>query len=249
MGVTLEIDGAVATVTLRWPEQRNALGPDEAVEVTTALRSAAEQEVAAVVLTGEGAFCAGGNVRGMVARKDMPAAERRRIVYGAFQGLVRALVQLPVPTIAALDGPAVGMGLDLALACDSRLVGPTGWARQGWAGIGLVPGTGGVLLLRLRAPQALWSILPGQPKLDAAALAHFGLGEAVVGRTALEVAQERARELAQLPRATVAAYVALDRKPLRDQLDEHLAAVLAIQTELLADPGFAARAQRSLQKS
>ena len=70
MGVTLEIEDAVATVTLRWPEQRNALGPDEATEVTDALRRAGEQDVAAVVLTGEGAFCAGGNVRGMVARKE-----------------------------------------------------------------------------------------------------------------------------------------------------------------------------------
>ena len=249
MGVTLEIEDAVATVTLRWPEQRNALGPDEATEVTEALRRAGEQDVAAVVLTGEGAFCAGGNVRGMVARKDMPPEERRRIVYGAFQGLVRTLVHLPVPTIAALDGPAVGMGFDLALACDSRMAGPMGWARQGWGGIGLVPGTGGVLLLRLRAPQALWRILPGQPKLDGAALERLGLGEAVDGRTALEAAQERARALAEIPRATVAAYVALDRKPLRDQLEEHLAAVLAIQVELLADPGFAARAQRTLQKS
>ena len=134
MGVTVDFEGSVATVTLRWPEQRNALGPDEAREVTAALGSAVEQGAQVVVLTGEGAFCAGGNLRGMVARAEMPPEERRRLVYSAYQGLLRALVDLPVPTLAALDGPAVGMGFDIALACDARLVGPGGWVRQGWGG-------------------------------------------------------------------------------------------------------------------
>jgi 2-(1,2-epoxy-1,2-dihydrophenyl)acetyl-CoA isomerase len=249
MGVTLEIEDAVATVTLRWPEQRNALGPDEANEVAAVLRGLDGEDLAAVVLTGEGAFCAGGNVRGMVARKDMPPEERRKIVYGAFQGLMRAIVALPVPTVAALDGPAVGMGFDIALGCDSRLVGPSGWARQGWGGIGLIPGTGGVLLLRLRAPQSLWRILPGQPKLDGPALEGLGLAEAVAEGTALAAAQARGRQLADLPRATVKAYVELDRALLRAQLEEHLTQTLATQVRLLADPGFAARAQRTLQKS
>jgi len=107
------------------------------------------------VLTGNGAFCAGGNLRGAVERSDLDTSERRQMVYAAYQGVVRALVDCPVPTVAAVDGPAVGMGFDLALACDSRFVGPDGWCQQGWGRVGLVPGTGGELLLRLRAPNAL----------------------------------------------------------------------------------------------
>ena len=84
------------------------------------------------MLTGNGALCAGGNLRGAVERAGMPEDERRRLVYGAFQGLVRAIIDVPVATIAAIDGPAVGMGFDLALACDSRFVGPDGWCQQGW---------------------------------------------------------------------------------------------------------------------
>jgi enoyl-CoA hydratase/carnithine racemase len=248
MGVTVELDGAVATVTLRWPEQRNALGPDEAREVTGALATAVEQRARVVVLTGEGAFCAGGNLRGMVARADMPPEERRRLVYSAYQGLVRALVDLPVPTIAALDGPAVGMGLDLALACDSRLVGPGGWARQGWGAIGAVPGTGGLVLLRLRAPGALWRILPGQPKLDGVALAELGLAESSGDRSALEAAQERARQLVEIPAHTLAAYVELDRAHLRSELAAHLEHVLDVQVRMLSDQAFKDRAQQALQK-
>jgi enoyl-CoA hydratase/carnithine racemase len=248
MGVTVGSDGSVATVTLRWPEQRNALGPDEARAVTAALTSAVEAGARVVVLTGEGAFCAGGNLRGMVARAQMPPEERRRLVYGAYQGLMRALVGLPVPTIAAVDGAAVGMGLDLALACDSRLVGPGGWGRQGWGAIGAVPGTGGLLLLRLRGPGALWRMLAGQPRLDAAALAELGLAESTGDRPAIEAAQERARQLAEIPPHTLAAYVELDRAHLRSELDAHLEHVLDVQVRMLADREFADRAQQALRR-
>src|SRR5439155_6126032 len=149
--------GPAAVVTMSWPEQRNALGPEEATQVADALRQAASDTgVAGVVLTGEGAFCAGGNLKAASTRVEMPPEERRTLVYGAFQGLIGALVSLPVPTVAAVDGPAVGMGLDLALACDSRFIGPEGWVSQGWGRMSLVPATGGVLLLQLRAPDILW---------------------------------------------------------------------------------------------
>ena len=89
---------------------------DEAIEVTEAFNDAlAPDDVCGVVLTGNGAFCAGGNLKGMAERSGMPEDERRKVVYGAYQGLIRAIVGLPVTTIAAIDGPAVGLGLDLAL--------------------------------------------------------------------------------------------------------------------------------------
>jgi len=132
MGVITELAGPAALVVLDWPQRRNALGPDEANEVAAALRAAAGQpDVRGIVLTGNGAFCAGGDLGGMVARADMPPEERRALVYGAYQGLIRTLVELPVPTVAAVDGPAVGMGFDIALACDSRFIGPDGWLHTG----------------------------------------------------------------------------------------------------------------------
>jgi enoyl-CoA hydratase/carnithine racemase len=245
VGVAVERDGAAALVVLDWPEQRNALGPDEAVAVTDAVRDAAgDPDVCGVVLTGNGAFCAGGNLRSAVTRQDMPADERRRMVYGAYQGLVRALVDVPVPTVAALDGAAVGMGFDLALACDVRVVGPDGFAQQGWGRFGLAAGTGGVLLLRRRAPGVLWSWLATQPRLDGAALGDLHLAEAVSEGTARARAVALVGELAATSRAALEAYVALDRDDLRRDLDAHLAIAVDHQVGLLASPEFAARVAR-----
>ena len=247
MGVLTREAGPASLVILDWPEKRNALGPDEANEVAAALRQAAARAaVRGVVLTGNGAFCAGGDIHGMVQRGDMPPEERRALVYGAYQGLIRTLIDLPVPTVAAVDGPAVGMGLDIALACDSRLIGPEGWCRQGWARLGLIPGTGGELLLRMRAPGALWRLLDGQPKVGAELAERLGIGEAANDGTACEAAVRRVESLAAYPRPTLAAYVRLSRAEIRARLPEYQAECLTLQLELLGDPEFRARASAAL---
>jgi enoyl-CoA hydratase/carnithine racemase len=246
MGVHLEWIGSAAIVVLDWPEQRNAIGPDEAVEVTRMLNEAAlPDDVCGVVLTGNGAFCAGGNLKGMAERSGMPEDERRKVVYGAFQGLTRAIVGVPVTTVAAIDGPAVGMGFDLALACDSAFVGPDGWCQQGWGKLGLIGGTGGELLLRVRAPGALWALLEDQPRLDGDAMAHLGLGEAVHEGTARDRAVQRVDRLAVMSREAIEAYVDLYRSDLRDRFDAYLARALDHQIRLLTNPGFQDRVARA----
>ena len=247
MGVLLDRQGPAAVVTMSWPEQRNALGPDEAREVSDALRQAAEApDVAGVVLTGEGDFCAGGNLKAASTRVEMPPEERRTLVYGAFQGLIQTLVGLPVPTVAAVDGPAVGMGLDLALACDSRFIGPDGWVGQGWGRMSLVPATGGVFFLQLRAPDALWRLLENQPRLDAEAAAALQLAEPAAPSRAVDRAVERVTRLATMSRAALEAYADLSRHHVRQHLDAHLEIALRHQLVLLADPGFRARVAKVL---
>ena len=247
MGVVTEVAGPAALVVLDWPEKRNALGPDEATEVADALRDAAGRPgIRGVVLTGNGAFCAGGDINGMVARAGQDPEQRRALVYGAYQGLIRTLLDLPVPTVAAVDGPAVGMGFDIALACDSRFIGPDGWCRQGWARIGLIPGTGGELLLRMRAPGALWRLLDGQPKVGPALAERLGIGEATEGTTAREAARRRVESYAAYTEAALAGYVRLNRAELRARLPEHQAECLEVQLGLLADPAFGDRARAAL---
>jgi enoyl-CoA hydratase/carnithine racemase len=251
VGVLIDVrDEGYGIVSLDWPKQKNALGPSEATELAEAIaRVAASDSINALIITGTGgAFCAGGNIKGMVERANMPPEERRRLVYSAYQGLIRTLVAVPVPTIAAIDGPAVGMGLDIALACDRRLFGPSGWARQGWGSIGAIPGTGGELFLRLKAPGALWRILPDQPRVNGELAERLGLGDDVRDKTAVEAAHTVALALARMPPATVRGYVELSRMAVREQLDDHLATCLRIQVGLLADPRFAERAQQALAK-
>jgi enoyl-CoA hydratase/carnithine racemase len=247
MSAVTEVAGHAALVVLDWPEKRNALGPEQAGELAAALGAAAEDPgVRGVVITGNGAFCAGGDIKGMVARADMPPQQRRTLVYNAYQGLIRSVLELPVPTVAAVDGPAVGMGFDLALACDSMFIGPGGWCRQGWARIGLIPGTGGELLLRMRAPGALWKLLDGQPKMRADLAERLGIGEGTGELTAREMALHRVESYAAYSRATLAGYVRLSRSELRARLAEHQAECLAVQLELLADPEFRNRAGGAL---
>lgn len=241
MGATTDIDAGVAVVTLDWPHQRNALGPDEAGELTEALQSAAASpDVSAVVLTGRGAFCAGGHLPAIAALAAQGEDVVRAAVYGRFQGMMRALLGIPLPTIAAIDGPAVGLGFDLALACDSRFVGPGGWCRQGWGAVGLVPGTGGELLLRRLAPTLLWDLLADGTKLGPAEMEHLGLGRIAIA-SASSAAMERGRKLSALPRSTVEGYVQLHRRELRERMDVHLAACLDIQVGLICSEEFRRR--------
>jgi 2-(1,2-epoxy-1,2-dihydrophenyl)acetyl-CoA isomerase len=249
MGVKIERDAAAAIVVLDWPESRNSMGPDECNELAAALKQAsADQEVHGVVLTGNGAFCSGGNLKGASDRSSMPEEERRRLVYGAYQGMMRALLNVPVPTVAAVDGAAVGMGFDIALACDSRFIGAKGWCMQGWGRVGLVPGTGGELLLRMRAPNLLWRLLETQERLDAAAMEKLAIGESSGDKSARERAVERINKLAPMSREALEGYVALHRAELRERMEPHLALAVDRQLKLLASPDFKRRAAAALGK-
>src|SRR5271156_5737326 len=237
MGVRLERDGAAALLILDWPDVRNALSLEAAREVCAAIAQASgDPDIAGLVITGEGAFCAGANLKGVVERSGMPEEERKQVVYGAMQGMVRALISFPLPTVAAIDGPAIGLGFDLALACDSRLLGPQGWCMQGWGRIGVIPGTGGEYLLRLRAPSLLWRLLETQPRIYAADAERWNIGESTNDDSARARAVARVNSYAHMSRDALVAYTDLHRMDLRKGLDEHLEAAVNRQVKLLASP-------------
>jgi enoyl-CoA hydratase/carnithine racemase len=221
---TVEIKGAVAIVTMRWPEKRNALSPSDGDEVTAAIVEAAQDAaVCALVLTGDGAFCSGGDLRAFAElSRTTPSDQVHKTVYGRMQAIVRALRDCPVPTIAAVDGPAIGLGLDLALAADMRFIGPKGYLRQGWAQAGLVPGVGGVPLLERVAPGLLWRLVADQAKLGPEECRDLNLGEA--GEPdALTAAVSRAESLAPVGRHVLEHYARLYRLaswPSEQQFEE-----------------------------
>jgi enoyl-CoA hydratase/carnithine racemase len=246
MGAIIERRRNATVLRLDWPDVHNALGPPEASEIVEALRVAPTELGAALVLTGTGDFCAGGDLKQLTMLAAGPPEDLRDVVYGSFQGMIRGLLSIPVPTIAAIDGAAIGLGMDLALACDMRFVGPKGWLRQGWGGVGLIPGTGGALLLQRIVPSLLWRLLAEQPGVRADEASALGLAEPSPLESALASALERADHLALLPPRALSAYVDLQRASLREELDRHLAMCLEHQLELLGSDAFRERAQRIL---
>lgn len=123
--VLLEIEPeGVATITLDQPDRRNALSPEISEGLSAALEEIEDSDARCVVLEGSGgSFSAGGDIESMVEgiENDVPADERVRSLERSTNELLRTLIEFPVPTVALVDGPAVGAGANLALACDIQL--------------------------------------------------------------------------------------------------------------------------------
>ena len=109
-------DGHVMTIELQRPERRNALNSELVDGLREAIEHAAEQDIRAIVLTGQGTvFCAGADLSGDVFAADFPDKAL---------ALNLAIDKVPVPVVAAINGPAIGAGLQLAMISDLRVVAP-----------------------------------------------------------------------------------------------------------------------------
>lgn len=145
-------EGAVLTLTMSHPETRNALTGNSAVDEFVRACSAInlDRSVRAVIVTGEGpAFSSGGNVKNMERYfKEQLSPEVIREEYrNGIQRLPRALYSLDVPVIAAVNGPAIGAGLDLTCMCDIRIASDRATFAESFVKVGIVPGDGGAWLL------------------------------------------------------------------------------------------------------
>jgi 2-(1,2-epoxy-1,2-dihydrophenyl)acetyl-CoA isomerase len=145
--IRLEIAGSVATLALARPERLNAVNAAMHPEIRDALdRVEGDKNVRCLVLTGEGrAFCAG---QDLGERRDRPADfDAGESLDKNYNPLVRRLAAFPIPTIAAINGPAAGAGANIALACDIILMARSAYIQQAFARIGLVPDAGGTWFL------------------------------------------------------------------------------------------------------
>lgn len=152
-GLLYEQDGPIVTLTINRPDTRNALGEkgDIQVWVDAAARINADRNVRAVILTGAGkAFSAGGNIKSMRERGGMfeggGVAVRENYRAGVHR-IVRAVWSIEVPTIAAVNGAAIGLGNDVACLCDTRIAAASAIFGVTFLKIGLIPGDGGTWLL------------------------------------------------------------------------------------------------------
>jgi 2-(1,2-epoxy-1,2-dihydrophenyl)acetyl-CoA isomerase len=184
--VRVAVRDRVAVITLHRPERRNALHPEMYEPIRRALAEFADApDVGCIVLTGAGsAFCAGGDVRdGRARRADgapLPPDERVARLVADAQVAVD-LHEHPRITIAAVNGPAVGAGWALALACDLRIASASARFVAGWARLALSGDFGGAwFLTRLVGPSVALELLASDAALDAEAAAARGLVNRVV---------------------------------------------------------------------
>jgi 2-(1,2-epoxy-1,2-dihydrophenyl)acetyl-CoA isomerase len=181
--------GAVRLIRLVRPSAKNALTR----EVIEALHGAFDDaktsaSVRSLVISGvPGAFCSGADLRWIA--KEMEAGGAVGPTLERFQGLTLALVELPKPVVAAVTGPAVGFGADLALACDFRVFGESAYLQEKFVGIGLMPDGGGSYFLTrlLGVARALEMLMLGS-RIDAAQAVSLGLASSMTADTDTEAA-------------------------------------------------------------
>lgn len=228
----VERDGPVVIASLNRPDERNAISEtahseeiaDFCAQVTR------DPSVRAIILTGKGkAFCAGGNVKHMKERSGMfagsPFALRNAYRTG-IQMIPTALYELEVPVIAAINGPAIGAGLDLACMCDIRIAADNAIFAESFVKLGIVPGDGGAWLLPRVIGMARASLmtLTGDA-INAATALEYGLVSELVAADAL---LDRARAIAASIAANPGHATRMAKRLLREGQDMKLAPLLEL---------------------
>lgn len=150
--LTIEADGPLRTVVLNRPEARNAVNRPLHWALANVWRQlAADREAKVVILTGAGqSFSAGGDLGWITSFLDDPAARDESLREGA--QIVEELLRLPLPVIAAVNGPAVGLGCSVAILCDVLLISETAYLADPHVAVGLVAGDGGAAFWPLLTP-------------------------------------------------------------------------------------------------
>lgn len=193
MSVKLTRQDEFALITLDRQEALNALSAVVLRELAQAFEEVAASDARALIVTGAGAkaFCAGADIKELVGRSL--SEQRRDAAYG--QAVLARLDELPMPSVAAINGYAFGGGMELALACTFRIAAPT--AKMGLPEIklGLIPGYGGTQRLPrvIGEARALDIIMSGRT-LDAEEALRIGLVHRIAAGEVLAAAMDYARQ-------------------------------------------------------
>ncbi len=205
--VELAIEDRIARITLNRPERLNALSAQLTQDLGDAIEAVAstDQDVRCLILTGAGrAFCAGGDTGGMAGGNQQREARTAEGIRRSFRGAQRVMLglhRLEIPTIAMVNGDAVGAGFDLACVCDLRTMASTARFMVAYRRIGLIPGWGGAWLYprRLGLTKAAELMFTGD-FLSAAEAQQYGFISAVAPVEELEsVTMELANKIASGP--------------------------------------------------
>jgi 2-(1,2-epoxy-1,2-dihydrophenyl)acetyl-CoA isomerase len=230
-------EGGVVTLTLNRPEVYNALTSSVRRELRAELDAvAADASVRAVILTGAGrAFCSGQDIRAFQESFDV-----RGVLETEYNPIVERLAAMPQIVIAAINGPAAGAGLGLALACDLLLMADDAFLSCAFGAIGLVPDSGVVsTLVRAVGYQRALEIAITARRVPAEEALALGLvlethpADRVAGRAA-----ELAAGIAAGPAIAIGLTKQLLRNAQSQTLDEVLAAEIDAQVTCIASDDF-----------
>lgn len=167
--VLTDISGGVATITINRPESLNALTGQAFLDIGDAVAEVAAQSRALVLTGNDRSFSSGADLQGGVAKRDGIELDRANAI-------IRSIIDLPIPTIAAVSGPAAGIGCSLALACDLVIMSETAYLMLPFTKIGLMPDGGATALVAASAGRhrAMRMALTGE-KLPAATALDWGM--------------------------------------------------------------------------
>ena len=225
--VLTDVSDGVATLTLNNPDERNTLTAPMVAEILAAMDDFENDDgVGALVVTGTApAFCAGANLGNLAEA----SGESLGTIYEGFLRIARS----PLPTLAAVNGAAVGAGANLALGCDVRIIADEARIDTRFLQLGIHPGGGHTWMFRrIAGPQAAMAAIVFGQVLDGAECERVGLAYRSVPRADLDqVAHEFAmgaasapRELAITTKATIQAMADIDNHPdaVRRELEPQL---------------------------
>jgi enoyl-CoA hydratase len=189
-------DDGIVLLTIDRQEKLNALNPQVTEEIGQALLDVEQDEPRVIIVTGAGerAFVAGADISEMNSMEPLEAKRFTEIGHAAMALLDKS----PIPTIAAVNGFALGGGCELALACDVRIAAENALFGFPEVGLGILPGMGGTQRLpRLIGPALAKELIFSGRRIDAAEAKEIGLVNRVVGEgEALDAARELAAEIA-----------------------------------------------------
>ena len=247
--------GHVVTLTMNAPAVRNALTGNSAVDefVAACRRIDADASVRVVILTGAGTvFSSGGNVKDMKRFADpaMTPAAIRRWYRNGIQRLPLALHELDVPTIAAVNGAAVGAGCDLACMCDMRIASTAASFAESFIRVGLIPGDGGAWLLPrvVGLSKAMEMSFTGDAVKADEALAIGLVSRVVAPEELMDAARALAARIARNPGQTLRMSKRLLREAAHQRLDSMLEMSAAMQVIAHKTPAHAEAVDAFIEK-
>jgi len=229
-------EGPVVTLTIDDPATRNALSPALTTQLTTACADInADMGVRCAILTAAGdVFCAGGNIKDMYARANHfagNAAEIRRTYHNGVQTIARALYGMEVPVIAAVNGPAMGAGMDFATMCLIRIASERARFAESFIKLGLTSAAGGAWFLnRAVGSSAAAELTLTGDVIDAHRALELGLVSRVVPHDSLlDEARLIAAKIVRHPAHSIRLNTRLLRESARLDLSASLELAAAMQ--------------------